>query len=130
MTHAAIIGKFGFPLIFNVIWILTYGSTLERSVYSIHPEEYLFMLLFGTGAMAVMSLIAGPLLHLAWFTISGKAIVMMMVYVWSKNFPEQVRPGGVVVCLLDRRVRLPPCSRRAGMQPSTQRRTAERASAR
>jgi hypothetical protein len=35
--------------------------------------------------------IMGPLLGLAYIHISGKAIIMMMLYVWSRSFPEQVR---------------------------------------
>ena len=41
-------------LIFDLIAVLTYGATLERSVYNIHPEDFLFMFIFGAGAMAVL----------------------------------------------------------------------------
>ena len=48
------------------------------------------MFFFGTVAMATMSLIMGPLLGLGFITHTGSSIVMMMVYVWSKEFPHQV----------------------------------------
>jgi hypothetical protein len=89
-THAGVIGALGFPLLFNVIWILTYGSTLESSVYLIHPEDYLFMYIFGASVLALISLLTGPLLNLVYITYSGHAMVMMLIYVWSREFPEQV----------------------------------------
>jgi hypothetical protein len=76
----------------TIVWIFTYGSTLERSVYSIHPEDYLFMYIFGALGLAAISLVMGPLLGLANMAMTGKGMVMMLIYVWSKEFPHQVRP--------------------------------------
>jgi Der1-like family len=90
-THGAIAGGLGFPLLFDLLIVLRFGATLEQSVYSIHPGDYLFMLIFGTGLMSVLSLIMGPLLRLGYIVASGKALVAMITYVWSKEFPEQVR---------------------------------------
>jgi hypothetical protein len=91
VTHVGVVGGLGLPLLFDVIWILTYGSTLESSVYSLHPEDYLFMYIFGAGTLAVISLLTGPLLKLAYITFTGRAMVAMLIYVWSREFPRQAR---------------------------------------
>ena len=90
LTHIFIAGKLGFPLLFNVIWILTYGATLEKSYYSNFPEDYVFMFLFGAAAMAGLAAVTGPILGIVYIPISGLSIIMMIIYIWSKEYPEQV----------------------------------------
>ena len=82
-----------FFMLFDLTVILMYGAALERATYAGRPADFLFMFIFGVAGMAVLSLIFGPLLKLAFIPMSGKAIVMMLVYVWSKEFPEQVWRG-------------------------------------
>lgn len=90
-THIFISDKLGFHLLMQAIWVLSYGSTLESSTYSIHPEDYLFLFFFGTVLTTVISFILGPLLQIGYVTYTGSAMVMMLLYVWSKEFPHQVR---------------------------------------
>jgi Der1-like family len=101
VTHIFISDKLGFKLLFHVIWILTYGSTLESSTYSMHPEDYLFLFFFGTGCLSLVSFVMGPLLSLGYITHTGTSMVMMLLYVWSKEFPEQVS-GSPIHRLLQR----------------------------
>lgn len=89
-SHIFLSEPLGFRLLMQVIWVLTYGSTLESSTYSIHPEDYLFLYFFGTVALSIISFIMGPLLHVGFVTVTGSSMVMMLLYVWSKEFPHQV----------------------------------------
>lgn len=89
-THTFIAGGLGFHLLMQVIWVLSYGSTLESSTYSIHPEDFLFLFFFGTVSTTIISFILGPLLQIGYITYTGSAMVMMLLYVWSKEFPYQV----------------------------------------
>eukprot|EP00892_Ulva_mutabilis_P009734 jgi/Ulvmu1/7132/UM034_0038.1 len=88
-THVFISGKLSLPLLIHVIWVLTYGATLESSTYSIHPEDYLFLYFFATLCLSAISLIVGPVLGIGYVTYTGSSVVMMLVYIWSKEFPHQ-----------------------------------------
>ena len=89
-THVFFADALGFRLLFQCVWVLTYGSTLESSTYSALPEDYLFLFIFATGCFTLMSLILGPLLGLGYILFTGSSMVMTLLYVWSKEFSQQV----------------------------------------
>lgn len=90
-THVFFADKLGFRLLFQCIWVLTYGSALESGTYSALPEDYLFLFIFATGCFTLVSLILGPLLGLGYILFTGSSMVMTLLYVWSKEFSQQVR---------------------------------------
>ena len=92
VTHMTIVGSFSFGFLIKLIWIFTYGKTLESVVYEHHPEDYLFLYMFCTACFSVISLLLSPLvLNLFPMAISGPSMVMVLVYLWSKEYPEEVR---------------------------------------
>ncbi|GFR43924.1 hypothetical protein Agub_g5060 [Astrephomene gubernaculifera] len=81
------LGGVSFPWLFKMMWLLTYGKTLETSTFLHDPAGFLFMLLFGAGSLLVMSVGAVQLgIRLAFF---GSSVIYMIMYVWSRQFPDQ-----------------------------------------
>ncbi len=72
------IAGFSFPLVIQLVWLLQYGSVLERSTYMIAPEDYLFMYIFG----AVLMLIAGVIAPFLRQYVLGGPLIFMAIYVW------------------------------------------------
>lgn len=76
------LGGFSFNLLILLVWLLTYGKTLETNTFQFSSPDYVYMLLFGMGCMAVASLL--PFFHFGFFASS---LIFMLIYVWSRNFP-------------------------------------------
>lgn len=89
-THVIVMGKFSLSFLMRCVWILTYGAQLESVVYENNPEDYLFLFLFSATAFAALSL-GGAITGALSLVLSGTSMVMVLIYLWSKEFPEKVR---------------------------------------
>ncbi|KAI8465337.1 MAG: Der1-like family-domain-containing protein, partial [Monoraphidium minutum] len=74
---------FSMAFVFNMLFLIKYGSQLETEVFRFSPADYLFMLICG-GAflLTVPPLIGFPM------GFTAEPLIMMLVYVWSRNFPD------------------------------------------
>lgn len=90
VTHVIVMGKFSLTFLIRCVWILTYGAQLESVVYENNPEDYLFLFLFSAAAFAALSL-GGAITGTLSLVLSGTSMVMVLIYIWSKEFPEKVR---------------------------------------
>ncbi|KAG2498945.1 hypothetical protein HYH03_003135 [Edaphochlamys debaryana] len=82
------LGKFSFPWIIKMIWLVTYGTTLERETYQFEPADFMYLFIFGMGSMLVLSLGMTFLMGIPMFFMAD-SIIFMLLYVWSRQFPEQ-----------------------------------------
>lgn len=88
-------GPFSINWVFEMIWLLTYGGKLESQTFQFDPAECLLMYLFGGGSVLVVSLLCEVLGLGVKFVFNAGSIIFMLLYVWSRNFPEaQVRCWG------------------------------------
>lgn len=83
-THFFMIGGFSLKFVMRMVWILTYGVALESQTYQFDPAEYAFMYLFCGGCMLPLSFIA-----LFARKAYGVSVIFVLIYVWSRNFPDQ-----------------------------------------
>ncbi|WJX30462.1 ER-associated protein degradation protein [Trifolium repens] len=83
ITNFFFLGPFSFPFAFRLIMIARYGVALERGPFDKRTADYVWMLLFGALSLLVMAAI--PYL---WSPFMGISLVFMIVYVWSREFPN------------------------------------------
>ena len=81
-------GMFSFNWIIKMMWLVTYGSTLESQTYQFDPAECGLMYLFGAGCLLVASLVSQVTRMGPPFVFNGDSMVFMLLYVWSRQFPE------------------------------------------
>ncbi|KXZ52745.1 hypothetical protein GPECTOR_8g137 [Gonium pectorale] len=88
VTNFFFMGKFSFNWIIKMLWLLTYGATLETQTYQFEPADFLTLLLFGAGCLLAASGVM--LVALGMPVVFGAdSLVFMLLYVWSRQFPEQ-----------------------------------------
>eukprot|EP00197_Chlamydomonas_leiostraca_P001251 CAMPEP_0202885494 /NCGR_PEP_ID=MMETSP1391-20130828/41692_1 /ASSEMBLY_ACC=CAM_ASM_000867 /TAXON_ID=1034604 /ORGANISM="Chlamydomonas leiostraca, Strain SAG 11-49" /LENGTH=248 /DNA_ID=CAMNT_0049568745 /DNA_START=100 /DNA_END=846 /DNA_ORIENTATION=+ len=83
ITNFMFLGRLSINFVVRMLWVIQYGVPLENQVFQFEPSDYLFMLLFN-GALC---LAAAPFLG---FVMNGVPLIMSMIYVYSRNFPDQV----------------------------------------
>ncbi|XP_052731479.1 derlin-1 isoform X3 [Vigna angularis] len=72
--------------------ILRYGVQLEKGPFDRRTADFLWMMIFGSFALLVLSAI--PLL---WSPFLAVPLVFMLLYVWSREFPNaQINIYGLV----------------------------------
>ncbi|RVW79256.1 Derlin-1 [Vitis vinifera] len=72
--------------------IARYGVQLEKGVFERRTADFLWMMIFGALTLLVLSAI--PLL---WTPFLGVSLVFMLLYVWSREFPNaQINLYGLV----------------------------------
>jgi len=74
-------GRLGFPFLINMIFLIRYGSSVERDTFMNEPADYLWMLILG----GLILLIPGYFVPLS---ILGMALKMMIIYYWSRKNPN------------------------------------------
>jgi len=74
-------GRLGFSFLMHMVFLVKFGSQLEKEHYNSNTAEYLFMVLFG----GVLLLIAGYFMQ---FKVLGNCLVMMLIYLWSRYYPN------------------------------------------
>ncbi|XP_071734324.1 derlin-1-like [Rutidosis leptorrhynchoides] len=83
ITNFFFIGYFSFTFAFRLLIILRYGVQLERGPFDKRTADYIWMFFFGALSLLVLSAI--PFL---WSPAMGGSLVFMIVYVWSREFPN------------------------------------------
>ncbi|CAL5201145.1 unnamed protein product [Lathyrus oleraceus] len=83
ITNFFFLGPFSFPFAVRLIMIAKYGVSLERGPFDKRTADYVWMLIFGALSLLVMSVV--PYL---WSPFMGVSLVFMIVYVWSREFPN------------------------------------------
>lgn len=64
---------------------LRYGVSLERGPFYKRTADYIWMFIFGACSLLVMAAI--PILRVQYLSVS---LVSMIVYVWGRNFPNEL----------------------------------------
>ncbi|ONI24988.1 hypothetical protein PRUPE_2G273500 [Prunus persica] len=83
ITSFFFLGPFSFPFAFRLIIIARYGVGLERGPFDKRTADYVWMLVFGAISLLVMAVV--PYLFSPFM---GPSVVFMIVYVWSREFPN------------------------------------------
>lgn len=83
ITNFFFLGPFSFPFAFRLIIIAKYGVSLERGPFDKRTADYVWMFIFGALTLLVMA--AFPYLRSSFM---GVSLVFMIVYVWSREFPN------------------------------------------
>ncbi|KAG7014843.1 Derlin-1 [Cucurbita argyrosperma subsp. argyrosperma] len=92
ITNFFFLGPFSFPFAFRLIIIAKYGVSLERGPFDKRTADYVWMLIFGALSLLVMAAIP-----YCWTPFMGSSLVFMIVYIWSREFPNaRINIYGVV----------------------------------
>mmetsp|Transcript_18081 Transcript_18081/g.30964 ORF Transcript_18081/g.30964 Transcript_18081/m.30964 type:complete len:252 (+) Transcript_18081:209-964(+) len=75
-------GKLSINFVVRIVWVYTYAIPLEKQIYQFEPADYMFMLLFN-GLLCILS---SPVFG---FAILGAPLIMSIIYIWARNFPDQ-----------------------------------------
>ncbi|XVE56430.1 hypothetical protein DITRI_Ditri04bG0008400 [Diplodiscus trichospermus] len=92
ITNFFFLGPFPPFFAIRLVMIVRYGVLLERGPFDKRTAEYVWMLIFGALSLLVMA--AVPFL---WSPFMAGSLAFMIVYVWSREFPnEQISIYGEV----------------------------------
>ncbi|KAM3682921.1 hypothetical protein ACJW31_12G107200 [Castanea mollissima] len=83
ITNFFFLGPFSFSFAFRLLMIARYGVSVERGPFDKRTAEYVWMFVFGALSLLVMA--AVPYLQSPFL---GGSLVFMLVYVWSREFPN------------------------------------------
>ncbi|KAK1576360.1 hypothetical protein Q3G72_013239 [Acer saccharum] len=83
VTNFFFLGEFSFPFAIRLIMIANYGVSLERGPFDKRTADFVWMLIFGVFSLLVLAVV--PLL---WTPFMGSSLVYMILYVWSREFPN------------------------------------------
>ncbi|KAF3442949.1 hypothetical protein FNV43_RR16867 [Rhamnella rubrinervis] len=83
ITNFFFLGKFSINFGIRLLMIARYGVQLEKGPFDRRPADFLWMMMFGALTLLVLSII--PIFESAFLGIS---LVFMLVYVWSREFPN------------------------------------------
>uniref|UniRef100_A0A2K5DUI9 Derlin n=1 Tax=Aotus nancymaae TaxID=37293 RepID=A0A2K5DUI9_AOTNA len=81
VTNFLFFGPLGFSFFFNMLFVFRYCRMLEEGSFRGRTADFVFMFLFGGVLMTLLGLL-GSLLFL------GQALMVMLVYVWSRRSPQ------------------------------------------
>ncbi|XP_007038301.2 PREDICTED: derlin-1.1 [Theobroma cacao] len=92
ITNFFLLGPFSPSFAIHLIMIARYGVLLEKGPFDKRTADYVWMLIFGALSLLVMGAI--PFL---WTPFMAGSLVFMIVYVWSREFPNaQISIYGIV----------------------------------
>ncbi|KAL4595967.1 hypothetical protein ACB092_12G130200 [Castanea dentata] len=83
ITNFFFLGPFSFPFAFHLLIIARYGVSLERGPFDKRTANNVWMFIFGALPLLVMA--AVPYL---WSPFMGGSLVFMLIYVWSREYPN------------------------------------------
>ncbi|KAF8380552.1 hypothetical protein HHK36_028040 [Tetracentron sinense] len=83
VTNFFFLGPFSFPFAFRLLMIARYGVLLEKGPFDKRTADFVWMLIFG--ALSLLVIAAIPFF---WDPFLGGSLVFMIVYVWSREFPN------------------------------------------
>ncbi|KAJ4952244.1 hypothetical protein NE237_029076 [Protea cynaroides] len=91
-TNFFFLGNFSINFGIRLLMIIRYGVQLENGPFERRTADFLWMMIFGALSLLVLSAI--PLL---WSPFLGTSLVFMLLYVWSREFPNaQISIYGLV----------------------------------
>ncbi|XWS26755.1 hypothetical protein CRYUN_Cryun26dG0057400 [Craigia yunnanensis] len=92
ITNFFFLGKFSINFGIRLLMIARYGVQLEKGPFERRTADFLWMMIFGALSLLVLSAI--PIFRTAFLGIS---LVFMLLYVWSREFPNaQISIYGLV----------------------------------
>jgi Derlin-2/3 len=92
VTNFFFLGKFSINFGIRLLMIARYGVQLEQGPFKGRTADFLWMMIFGSFVMLVLSAIS--LFHSPFL---GVSLVFMLLYVWSREIPNaQVNLYGLV----------------------------------
>ncbi|KAA8534896.1 hypothetical protein F0562_029888 [Nyssa sinensis] len=83
ITNFFFLGKFSINFGIRLLMIARYGVQLENGPFQRRTADFLWMMIFGALSLLVLSAI--PML---WSPFLGISLVFMLLYVWSREFPN------------------------------------------
>lgn len=81
-TNFAFLGKFGWPFIMNLIFMVQYSKTLEQDFKGV-AADFLWLLLLGGSLLMFINHVSG--LALPFLTIP---LIFMTIWIWSRIHPN------------------------------------------
>ncbi|KAK9266639.1 hypothetical protein L1049_021912 [Liquidambar formosana] len=92
ITNFFFLGKFSINFGIRLLMIVRYGVQLEKGPFERRTADFLWMMIFG--ALSLLALSAIPML---WSPFLGISLVFMLLYIWSREFPNaQINLYGLV----------------------------------
>ncbi|OMO58333.1 Derlin [Corchorus capsularis] len=92
ITNFFFLGKFSINFGIRLLMIARYGVQLEQGPFERRTADFLWMMIFGALSLLVLSAIP-----IFWTPFLGISLVFMLVYVWSREFPNaQISIYGLV----------------------------------
>ncbi|KAK8698493.1 hypothetical protein V6N13_114605 [Hibiscus sabdariffa] len=92
ITNFFFLGKFSINFGIRLLMIARYGVQLEKGPFERRTADFLWMMLFGALSLLVLSAI--PIFQAPFL---GVSLVFMLLYVWSREFPNaQINIYGLV----------------------------------
>ncbi|XP_077217623.1 DERLIN-1 [Tasmannia lanceolata] len=92
VTNFFFLGKFSINFGIRLLMVARYGVQLEKGPFEGRTADFLWMIIFGAISLLVLSAI--PIL---WSPFLGVSMVFMLLYVWSREFPNaQINIYGLV----------------------------------
>ncbi|KAK9131078.1 hypothetical protein Sjap_011565 [Stephania japonica] len=92
VTNFFFLGPFSINFGIRLLMIARYGVQLEKGPFEGCTADFLWMMIFGAFSLLALSII--PIL---WSPFLGVSLVFMLLYVWSREFPNaQINLYGLV----------------------------------
>ncbi|XVE70518.1 hypothetical protein DITRI_Ditri10aG0078800 [Diplodiscus trichospermus] len=92
ITNFFFLGNFSINFGIRLLMIARYGVQLERGPFERRTADFLWMMIFGALSLLVLSAIP-----IFWTPFLGVSLVFMLLYVWSREFPNaQISIYGLV----------------------------------
>ncbi|KAG5041622.1 hypothetical protein JHK85_014098 [Glycine max] len=91
-TNLFFLGPFSINFGIRLLMIVRYGVQLEKGPFDRRTADFLWMMIFGAFALLVLSAIP-----IFWSPFLAVPLVFMLLYVWSREFPNaQINIYGLV----------------------------------
>ncbi|GAB4819987.1 hypothetical protein N2152v2_007033 [Parachlorella kessleri] len=84
LTNFTFIGKPSMHYLFQLIWLVQYGGSLEAADYQHNAADGVFMLLVGMATTLALDFVV-PLFRNVFH---GSSLIFMLLYLWSKRNPH------------------------------------------
>ncbi|KAG7984158.1 hypothetical protein I3843_04G144300 [Carya illinoinensis] len=92
ITNFFFLGKFSINFGIRLLMIARYGVQLEKVPFNRRTADFLWMMIFGAFSLLVLAAIP-----IFWTPLLGVSLVFMLLYVWSREFPNaQISIYGLV----------------------------------
>ncbi|GAB4838998.1 ER-associated protein degradation protein [Ancistrocladus abbreviatus] len=82
-TNFFFLGGFSINFGIRLLMIARYGVQLEQGPFDRRTADFLWMMIFGSLTLLVLSVIP-----MFWSPFLGMSLVFMLIYVWSREFPN------------------------------------------